>query len=116
MRLYAVIVEGYMDYYGSKKYCIGIYDTKELAEKAENEYFKLVQKEANNHPLEECTNDDDDYYDDDDEYGRLRYCANNKETIIKIMEFDLNKTYNMMLSGRFIIEFINDKCLGRYVE
>lgn len=116
MTLFAVVAEGYYEQYGSRKYCIGIYDTKELAEKAADEYYELVKHEADKHPLEEPTNDDEYDYDDDDEYSELRYCADNKEIVVKIMEFNLNETYKMMIGGRCFTEFINDKYLGGYAE
>ena len=120
MTLFAVIAEGYYEQYGSRKYCIGIYDTRELAEKAANEYYELVKHEADEHPEEEPIYDDDyDYYFyHDDEYSELRYIVadDNRENLVKIMEFNLNETYEMAQSSRCYTEFVNDKYLGGYAE
>lgn len=119
MTLFMVVAEGYMEFYGSKKYCIGIYDTRELAEKAADEYFELVKHEANKYTEEESSTNDDEYdYDDDDEYSELKYIVadDNKKNVVKIMEFNLNETYKMMIGGRCFVEFVNDKYLGGYAE
>ena len=119
MKLFAVVAEGYMEFYGSKKYCIGIYDTRKLAQKAADEYFELVKHEADKHLSEEEPTNDDEYdYDDDDEYSELRYIVadDNKENLVKIIEFNLNETYKMMIGDRCFVKFVNDKYLGGYAE
>ena len=113
MKVYMVVAEGYMELYGSKTYCIGVYSTKDSAEKAANEYHEFVKRKADEYCYDEEEDEDED---EDDEYEILKHCAEHKEAAVRIVELNLDETYKMMISGAYYTGFKNDKYLGGYIE
>lgn len=116
MKLYLVTAESHIGYYGTRQVCLGIFDSKETAEKVSENYYKVVKdywrhayevggRKITDEVLEEYVykiNDPDD------------------EPYLKISEVDLNKEYPVKIyeeyKGIYEDDLVGGIYIGSYIE